>query len=144
VVLGVSRAPLFSIAWQDKYRSVPERGMICEVVVYSVDSQTYDLEDDLWTETTTTYIADKARVQPLRNANETPVPGNATSLQTVLVSVPLTNNAVSLEPGLQMRVLVSPLNPRLLDAVYVVSQIMDSSNPLEVTFYCTADQEKVA
>ena len=142
MVLGVSLT-YFNQAWQDKYSAQVAKYMPTEIVVYDVSDRLYSADTDTWTETTITYIADVARVQPLRQANEAPVPGNSTRVQDVLVSVPITNNTVDLREGLQMRVLVAPLNPNLLKYAYVVSEVIDSGNPIEMTFLCRVDQEVV-
>ena len=141
--IGSLAAPLFSAAWQTKYAAQAERGMIGEIAVYTVADKVYDVDTDTWTQTTTTILLDKARVQPLRSANDIDVPGNATTVQSVLVSVPVANNDVALYPGQLVAVLVSPLNPQLLTLEYIVSDIVDSTNPLERTFYVTVNQEKV-
>ena len=142
MVLGVSLT-YFNQAWQDKYSVQIAKYMPTEIVVYDVSNRVYNDSTDTWSETATTYIADIARVQPLRQANEAPVPGNGTRVQDVLVSVPITNNAVDLREGLQMRVLVAPLNPSLLKYAYIVSEVIDSGNPIEMTFLCRVDQEVV-
>lgn len=118
--------------------------MICDIVVFSVDTETYDDATDTWSQTTTTYLTDKARVQPVRSSLNNNDPSNETTIQTVLVSVPISNNTVDLKRGLQMSVLVSPLNPQLLRYTFVVDSLVDSSNPLERTFYCAVNEEDLS
>lgn len=86
----------------------------------------------------------KARVQPIRSAAQKAVPGNSTSVQTVLVSVPigLAKN-LDLRPKHRAKVLDSPLMPVLANFLYVVREVIDSSNPIERTFQFDVNQETV-
>lgn len=133
--------PLFSLAWQQKYAPVVARTMVAEIVVYEEGDKEYNVDTDTWSIPTTTILTSIARVQPIRSAYRLDVPGNDTSAVTVLFSVPLTD--ADLRPGQQCRVTSSPLNETLLSYQFVVSEVPDSSNPIERTFYCTLNQEVV-
>jgi hypothetical protein len=69
--------------------------------------------------------------------------GDDTTAQTVLFSIPVTENDLDLRTDLLADVTVSPLNPDLVHYQYTIAQIMDSSNPIERTFFCTVNQEVV-
>lgn len=101
--------------------------------------------------TTNTYITVpdilltcKARVQPIRSAAIKDRAADSTTVQTVLVSIPigLAKN-LDLRPRHRGRVLSSPLMPVLSNFIYVVREVMDSSNPIERTFYFDVNQEAV-
>lgn len=144
--MGIRSNPrgLFSQAWVDNLKSVPELGMKATILLYNpnVSQSVYDPETDTWVDVTQTLYTGKARVQPLRSANRTGQGGNETTVQTVLLSIPIDEaRDIDIRPELQVEVLTSPLNPSLLGYQFVVTEIMDSSNPLERTFMCTVNQE---
>lgn len=135
---------LFTQEWVDGLKGVPESGMAAQIKIIIPG------EDTGWDEATNTPITapdvvlytGKARVQPIRSANQKAVPTNSTSVQTVLFSIPIAVKSLALKLHYQVRVIDSPLNPTLTSYVYVLSEVLDSSNPLEKTFYCTVDLEK--
>lgn len=101
----------------------------------------YDEETNEYTSIPVTIYAGKARAQPLRAANPVQMPGNTTTVQTVLFSIPIDNNDLDLKIGTRGEILVAPLNPSLTQYVYYISEFMDSSNPIEKTFLCRVNQE---
>lgn len=134
---------LFSEAWVQALRGAPESAMSAAVRVFDPKSHTavYDAAENDYTVDLVSIYQGKARVQPLRSAGQVSDPINPTTVQAVLVSIPIANKALDLRTGLQMFVLASPLNPTLVNYKYVISEIMDSSNPIEKTFLCTVNQE---
>lgn len=135
---------LFSQAWVDNLKGVPESAMSATILLYNpnVSGDVYDPETDTWITVPQNLYSGKARVQPLRSANRTQQGGNETTVQTTLVSIPIDEAlALDIRPGYQVDVITAPLNPSLLGYQLVVSEIMDSSNPIERTFMCTVDQE---
>lgn len=135
---------LFSQDWVDALKGVPNRGMKATILLYNpkISQSVYDPETDEWVDVTQTLYEGKARVQPLRSANRTQQGGNETTVQSTLISIPIDDAlALDIRPGYQVDVLTAPLNPSLLGYQLVVSEIMDSSNPIERTFMCTVDQE---
>lgn len=142
-LIGTSNL-IFTQEWVDGLSHIPESGMAAEIEIV-VPGQ-----DTGWDETTNTPITTpdtvlytgKARVQPIRSANQKAVPTNSTSVQTVLFSIPVEFQSLALKLFYQVRVLEAPLNPTLTAYKYVLSEVLDSSNPLEKTFYCTVDLEK--
>lgn len=135
---------IFTQEWVDGLSGIPEKGMAAKIRIFVPGKETG------WDPTTNTPILapdvviyeDKARVQPIRAASQKAVPTNTTSVQTVLFSIPIENKALDLKMSYQVRVLEAPLNPTLVKFKYVLSELLDSSNPLEKTFYCTVDLEK--
>jgi hypothetical protein len=134
---------IFSPAFVEALRGAPEAAM--DAVVRVFDPMTIqavlDPETNTYSNTFTPLYTGIGRVQPLRSANQTTDAGNATTVQNVLFSIPISNKALDLRPGLQATVLSSELNPVLTKYQYVIKEIIDSSNPIEKTFLCTVNQE---
>lgn len=134
---------LFSQTWVDALRGAPESAMVAAVRIYdpNTNNAILDKATNTYINAFTIWYDGIGRVQPLRSANLQNNAGNPTTVQTVLFSIPIANKALDLRPGLQATVLSSPLNPTLTKYQYVISEILDSSNPIEKTFLCTANQE---
>lgn len=148
---GLGSGGIFTSAWQSKFSGVPERAMNATVKVFTRGARTYNAATDTWTETETVIYGSNtpvgstgsARVQPLRTAQWRPIPGNTAPVQTFLVSIPIRYGACGLAVGQEMRVTNGGLNSDLTKYRYVVTEITDSSNPIERTFYASVDQETV-
>lgn len=148
---GLVGGPLFTTEWQSRYAAIVERSMVATIKVYIPGPATYDPDTDTWSASETVLYGvgtpigsdGRARVQPLRTARRADVPGDDTSVQTFLFSIPVRYNNIDFRPGHQVRVTASPLNTLLLKYEFVVSEVPDSSNPIERTFYCTMNQEVV-
>lgn len=137
---------IFTQAWQDRYKGVPERAMNCTVELFHADPDdpaVYDPETDTWVKPEVIDYTGKSRVQPLRSSRWITPEGNAAPVQTVLFSIPIDSD-VTLYVSQQARVLVSPLNGDLTRYQYIIGEILDSGNPLERTFLCTVNQETVS
>jgi len=134
--------PLFSLEWQARYARQTERAMVAAIAIYEVE-KTYDAATDTWTEETTTWYTGKARVQPISSSFRADVPGNDTSVQKTLFSIPVAEIALELRPALLVAVTASPLNTSLLAYSFVLIEVLDSSNPIEKTLYCTSNLETV-
>lgn len=143
--LKTNARTLFSPAWQEALRGAPESAMDATVLIYdpNVQNDVYDADTDTWTRVPSNIYSGKARVQPLRSANDIAQPGNETTVQTVLISIPISTNSLAFRPGLRAEVLSAPLNPSLLAYQFVLSDITDSSNPIERTLLFTVNQETV-
>jgi hypothetical protein len=140
--LNTNARTLFSPAWQEALRGAPESAMVATVLIFANSTnEVYDPDTDTWTNVVTPLYSGKARVQPMRNANNINQIGNATTVQAILVSVPVSAETLNLRPGHRLNVLTSPLNPALLTYQFVLSDITDSSNPIERTLMFTVDQE---
>lgn len=143
--MGLNSNPraLFSPAWVKSLKGAPESAMVASILITNPHSSTrvYDPDTDTWNDVSTIVYTGKARVQPLRSAAEKAALGNETSVQTVLVSIPISTNELDFRPGLILEVLVADLNPSLLGYQFVLTEIMDSSNPVERTLMFQVNQE---
>lgn len=135
---------LFSQAWVDSLRGAPESAMDASVRLYWPSTEmVYDEETNDYTSGPDEVLYEgKARVQPLRTASRVESPGNDTTVQGVLVSIPIATRTVDFRAQMSGRVLSAPLNPSLVGYAYVLREIMDSSNPIEKTLIFVVDQEK--
>lgn len=135
---------LFTQRWVDRLKGVPESAMVASVVFYDPDTSqaVYNPATGTYTSTPTTLWTGQARVQPIRSAATRENNANDTTVQSVLISVPIDAGLTfDLRPKHRGRVLTSPLNPLLTKFVYVVQEVLDSSNPIERTFVFSVDQE---
>lgn len=143
---------LFSPAWQEALRGAPESAMDATVLIFDTNTtgDVYNPDTDTWTRVVTTVygpgvgdVTGKARVQPLRGTNTIEQSGNETGVQTVLVSLPIATKAIDFRPDMRLNVLTSRLNPSLVHYQFVLTDIVDSSNPIERTLMFSVDQETV-
>ena len=137
---------LFSQAWVDNLKGSPERAMMATVVFYDPATSTsvYDSATNTYTSTPVVLLTSKARVQPQRRANEKYNLANDSTVEMVLVSIPIdTGKNLDLRPRHRAKVTVSPLLPVLTKFVFVVSEVINSSNAFERTFRFKVDLESV-
>ena len=137
---------IFSQSWVDNLKGSPERAMVATVVFYdpAISTSTYNSTTNTYTSTPVVLLTTKARVQPQRRANDKSNLANDTSVEMVLVSIPIdTGKNLDLRPRHRAKVTVSPLLPLLTKFVYVVNEVLDSSNPIERTFRFKVDLESV-
>lgn len=146
--MGLKSNPkaLFSQAWVDSLKGAPESAMVANVLITDPHSSTrvYNPDTDTWNDVSTIVYTGKARVQPLRSAAEKAPLGNETTVQTVLVSLPISSNTLNFRPGQLLEVLTAALNPSLLGYQFVLNDIVDSSNPFERTLMFQINQETAA
>lgn len=141
--LGATR-PLFTQKWVDGLRASAEAGMVAEISIYETTGEpVYDPDTDTWTAETTTYYSGKARVQPIRSVLTAEAPGNTSTVRAIRLQIPVTEFADDLRPGMLVAVTASPLNTFLLEFEYVLSGVVDSSNPFERTLEAKVNQETV-
>lgn len=131
---------IFTQAWVDALKHVPENAMAAKIRVYSIVDEVYDPELNKYVVEEETHYEGKARVQPFRMEVQTYQPGNPTSIQNVRIQIPVDDN-FDVRMGMKVRVSDAPLNNVLEEYVFEVSGVMDSSNPFERTFNCQVDQE---
>lgn len=123
---------LFTDKWVNGLKAAPESGMAGEIEIFSY---TVTYANFVPTQVDTILWSGKARVQPLRTANQKSVPGDDSKVQQVLVSIPVDAIDVELRSDKHfVRVTKAPLNPTLAGFKYAVREVMDSSNPIEKTF----------
>lgn len=145
MALGSTVRPLFSQRWVDALAPAAGASMIATIVITdpNASTSTYNATTDTWTLHTVTVYTGKARVQPKSIARLKNVPGDTTYLKRVLFSIPIANKSLDLREALQVRVTVSPLNPALMTYLFIIDEVVDSSNPFERTFYGSVDVETV-
>lgn len=141
----LARAPLFSQAWVDGLKGVPESAMVATILVTdprNVGDPVYDEDEDEWTDPTApTVYTGKARVQPIRSDVFRTRPGDSTNVLAIRFSIPVASIATDIRPGMEVAVTSAPLNPTLLGYVFYVSEGVDSGNPIEKTFHAVTDLE---
>jgi hypothetical protein len=125
--------------------------MLASVQIYNPASggQEYDAESNSWTGTTTALYEGKARIQPINAVNEVNDAYNPTFIKTVRVQIAYNKNQLEgatdampdIRPNDRMTVTSSPYNLALEKFVYVVTDVMNSSNSWERTLICRVDSE---
>lgn len=139
--LGVVR-PLFTQKWVDGLKAAVESAMGAEIAIYEIVGEpSYDPDTDEWNPTTQTYYTGKARIQPIRSVLTAEAPGNTSTVQGIRFQIPIDAFADDLRPGMLVDVTASPLNTTLLEFEYVLSGVVDSSNPFERTLEAKVNQE---
>lgn len=129
---GYSNRKFFTGTWIDRLKGIPERSMTATVRFTDPKTQSAVLDNV------------PARIQPLRSAVPKENLANDTRTQVILVSIPIDiGRNLDLRPRHRAVVLECELLPVLENFLYVVSEIMDSSNSIERTFQFTVDLEAV-
>ena len=130
---------LFSQAWVDENKDVPESAMNCAITITRITGTgAWDPMTGTVSSTTTTVLTTKARIQPLRSSVPKEVPGNDTFTQVMLASYPVEHTA-EIRVGDIVKVTSAPRNPDLLRRPFKVKEYMDSGNILERTIQCEVD-----
>lgn len=132
---------IFTPEWRARYAPQVERAMPATGEIVAPGTSVYDPDTDTWTEGYTELYYGKMRVQPLRSSSRRTAPGNTTEVLTYLISIPYPETETNFRPGNIVRVTESELNPALTTYEFVVSEIGDSSNPLEKTLMAVINQE---
>ena len=121
--------------------------MPATVVIYDpeVSEAEYDYDTGTWVGGTVDAVyTGKARVQPIRGTSSVNQNANDTTVQSVLISIPIgIGKNLDLRPKHRARVTSAPLNPTVTKYVYVMQEVVDSSNPLERTFVFRVNQEQI-
>lgn len=142
VALSSGPRPLFSAQWVAGLAPVAEAAMVATIWIYTSGPRTYDPDTDTWTTSDVTHYEGKTRVQPVRSSRDAANTGDATTLQRVRFQIPA-GSLPELRPDMRVQVTESPLNPALLSNLFVVTEMVDSSNPFEQTFEATTNNETV-
>lgn len=136
---------IFTAAWVDRLSPSVDRSMDATVELYDPDTSgsVWDYETGTWAEgSATSLYFGKARVQPIRGTSSINNNANDTTVQSVLVSIPIgPGKVLDLRPQHRGRVLDAPLMPVLKNLVYIVQEVIDSQNAIERTFLMRVDQE---
>jgi hypothetical protein len=137
--------------WLTHNRGVLRALQLAEVEIYSADnaSQSYDAESNSWTSSAIEVYIGRARVQPVNAVNESGDNFNPSFFKTVRVQISYNKNEVEgatadmpdIRPGHKMRVTSAPYNETLSKFIYVVTDVLNSSNSWERTLLCKVDTE---
>jgi hypothetical protein len=144
VALKHGKSEIFTPRWVAGLAPVAESAMAATVEVYTpTTDRVYDVDTDTWVlGPNTVHYYGKARVQPIRSARIEQNTGDPTTIQGVRVQIPISEQAY-IRPDQRMRVVSARLNPLLLGYQFIVTEMVDSSNPFEQTFECTVNNETV-
>lgn len=137
--------------WITHNRSVALSLHLATVEIYNPNSagQTYNVETNDWSGTKTVKWTGQARVQPINATSELPDPYNPTLFKNVRVQIAYGRNTLAgsdgempdIRPNDKMLVTASPYDETLTKFVYVVTDVLNSSNPWEKTLLCRVDTE---
>lgn len=135
---------IFTQDWVDSLSHIPEIGMVATIKIIQPNRQSsdYDFDTNSYSDTSQVIYNGKARVQPVRSSGKRKIMASDSSIQNYLFSIPVINNNIDLRVKHQVFVTEAELNPTLLNYVFTISEIGDSSNILERTFYCISDQQR--
>jgi len=125
--------------------------MLASVQIYNPasGSQEYDPETNSWTGTTAPLYEGMARVQPVNAVSEVTDVYNPTFIKTVRVQIAYNKNTLEgatgempdIRPNDKMSVISAPYNTSLEKFIYVVTDVINSSNSWERTLVCRVDSE---
>ena len=137
--------------WPTHNQNVGYSLMLASVQIYNPASgnQEYDAETNSWTGEVTALYEGMARIQPINAVNEVNDAYNPTFIKTVRVQIAYNKNQLEgatdampdIRPNDRMAVSSSPYNTALEKFVYVVTDVMNSSNSWERTLICRVDSE---
>ncbi len=137
--------------WLTHNRGVVRALQLAEVEIYNPGdtSQAYDAETNTWSTTAVELYTGRARVQPVNSVNESGDTLNASFIKTVRVQIAYNKNEISgatevmpdIRPNHKMRITSSPYNETLTKFIYVVTDVLNSSNAWERTLLCKVDTE---
>jgi hypothetical protein len=137
--------------WLTNNRSVSRALNLATVEIFKtgVGGNTYDAATNTWTSTTEAVYSGRARIQQVNAVSETSDNYNPTFVKTVRVQIAYNTNEASgavgampdIRPGQKMRVTASPYNESLTKFIYVVTDVLNSSNSWERTILCRVDTE---
>jgi hypothetical protein len=125
--------------------------MLASVQIYNPasGSQEYDPETNSWSGNTVPLYEGMARIQPVNAVTEVTDVYNPTFIKTVRVQIAYNKNQLEDSEGLmpdirpndKMSVISAPYNTSLEKFIYVVTDVLNSSNSWERTLVCKVDSE---
>ena len=134
--------------WVYHNRRVGYGLQVAQISLYhpDTDTKTYNATTNTWTGTSTPVWSGNARIQSIGNANSTNIADstyNPTTVQSVRFQIPFPVGAdlVDIRPNDKVIITNSPYDATLTKFVYIVTNIINSSNPWERTFMCRVDTE---
>lgn len=137
--------------WLTHNRGVVRALQLADVEISTANgaSQDYDAATGTWDATSNVIFTGRARVQPVNAVSEVGDTYNPTSLKTVRVQIGYNENTVEGSTGLvpdirpndRLRVTACATNESLTKFIYVVTDVLNSSNAWERTLLCKVDTE---
>lgn len=120
-----------------------------EIFAANGTGQTYDATTNTWTSTAQNIYTGRARVQPVNAVNESGDNFNPSFFKTVRVQISCNKNQIEgateampdIRPNYKMRITAAPYNETLTKFIYVVTDVLNSSNAWERTLLCKVDTE---
>ncbi len=127
--------------WLTHNRGVVRALQLATVEIYKQGSttRTYDPVTNTWSGSTTTVFSGRARVQQLNAPTEADSNYNPTFIKTVRVQIDATD--IDIRPNDRMLVTSCDTNPQLEKFIFVVTDVLNSSNAWERTLLCRVDTE---
>lgn len=143
---GWSKDDYFNSAWQDSIAPTLGKylaGATIQVFLPGTGESVFDLETGEYTYPNNEVIVYEgpARVQPRRSTQEKSNNSTDATVQAVQFQVALSGSPKDVRPKHRVRVIECKKNPVLESYEYVVFEVVDSSNPVEQTFWARVDQE---
>jgi hypothetical protein len=117
---------------------------LAEVKIYNSGgtAPVYNPTTNTWTSTSDDIFVGPARIQPVNSVNELADSYNPTFIKTVRVQIPaITTGETAIRPNDRMRVTACAANPSLTTFIYIVTDVLNSSNAWERTLLCKVDTE---
>ena len=113
------------------------------------DSGQYDAATGTWDVNSNIIFTGRARVQPVNAVNEVTDTYNPTFLKTVRVQISYNENTLDgslgqvpdIRPNDRLRVTACSSNESLTKFIYIVTDVLNSSNAWERTLLCKVDTE---
>ena len=143
---GWSKDDYFNSAWQDSIAPTLGKylaGATIQVFLPGTGESVFDPETGGYTYPNNEVIVYEgpARVQPRRSTQEKSNNSTDATVQAVQFQVALSGSPKDVRPKHRVRVIECKKNPVLESYEYVVFEVVDSSNPVEQTFWARVDQE---
>lgn len=143
---GWSKDDYFNSAWQDSIAPTLGKylaGATIQVFLPGTGESVFDPETGEYTYPNNEVIVYEgpARVQPRRSTQEKSNNSTDATVQAVQFQVALSGSPKDVRPKHRVRVIECKKNPVLESYEYVVFEVVDSSNPVEQTFWARVDQE---
>jgi hypothetical protein len=130
--------------WLTHNRGVLRALQIATVEIFNPASteQVYNETTNTWTGTAVNKYTGRARIQQLNSVSETAENYNPTFIKTVRVQIDAaTSGQTEIRPNDRMRVTACENNVALQKFIYIVTDVLNSSNAWERTILCKVDTE---
>lgn len=145
MALGLIRSSdVFSKEWLESLAHIPMEFAKCKIRIKKIIKKpVYDSKTNQYSPSVTETIYDgPARITARRSAHDRQVPVNSSSVAQYQFQISAEEgNLIDLRPKHQVEVYEAVKNQALLRYTYVISDIADSGNPIEQTFWAKVDQE---